>query len=92
MPVAFELRFAGAARADAAAEARHLFASSGKTRQAILELRELDLDATLARPRVLREDIEDHGGPIDHGGAGDLLECPLLRWLELVVADHDVHA
>src|SRR5204862_781081 len=50
LPVALELRFTGAARADPAAEARHLLAAPGESRQPVFELRELHLDPALARP------------------------------------------
>src|SRR5206468_5721169 len=78
LTIALELRFTGAARADAAAETRHLFASSGQPRQPVLELRELHLDPALARARVPREDVEDHGRTVDDRRARDLLESPLL--------------
>ena len=74
LAVALELRLAGAARADATAEARELLALAGEARQPVLELRELYLDATLPRARVAREDVEDHRRPIDDPHSGELLE------------------
>ena len=92
LAVALELRLAGAARADATAEARELLALAGEARQPVLELRELYLDATLPRARVAREDVEDHRRPIDDPHAAELLERTLLRRLELVVAHHELGA
>src|SRR6185295_10149171 len=56
----------------------------------ILELRDLDLDAPFLRARVAREDVEDHGGPIDDATARELLEAALLPRRELVIADDEV--
>ena len=90
LPVALELRFARTTRADAAAETGHLFSATGEAGQAVLELRELDLDPALTGSRVPREDVEDDAGPIDDRHARRLLERPLLRRRELVIGDDDV--
>ena len=53
--VGLELRLAGAARADAAAEALEVLPHPAHPRQVVLELRELDLELSLgARPRAGR--------------------------------------
>ena len=41
---------------------------------------------------MAREDVEDHGGAIDHRNAGCVFEGALLRRRELVIGDHDVGA
>ena len=92
LTVALELALAGAAGPDAAAQPRHLLAAAGQTRQPVFELRELHLDATLARARVAREDVEDHPGAVHDGDVRRLLERPLLRRRELVVRHDDVRA
>ena len=63
--IGFELRFAGAARADAAAETRQRGAGSGEPRQQVVELRQLDLPLAFARARAARKDVEDQLRAID---------------------------
>src|SRR5580704_2710100 len=58
-PVGFEFLFARSACADSAAEPRKLFAASREPRQQIIQLRQLHLQLTFARPRVARKNIED---------------------------------
>ena len=57
--VGFEFLFARAAGADAAAEARKLFAASGEPRQQVIQLREFDLQLAFAGARVAGKNIED---------------------------------
>ena len=68
-PVGLELRFARAARADAAAQARQPVAAADQPRQQVLQLRQLDLQLALAGPRPPREDVEDELGAIDRPSA-----------------------
>ena len=63
--VGLELRLAGAARADAAAEALEVLPHAAHPRQVVLELRELDLELSLGADRVLGEDVEDQLGSVD---------------------------
>ena len=63
--VELELLFArAAARADSAGRRREVAVAAGEPRQEVLEPRELDLRARLARPRVRGEDVENHAGPV----------------------------
>ena len=55
-PVDFELGFAGAARADAAAQARESAPTPIKFRLAVAQLRQFDLQLAFARARVQGED------------------------------------
>src|SRR5207253_7317069 len=92
LTIALELRFAWAPGSDPTTEPRHLLAATGQPWKPVLELRELDLDLSLARAGMAREDVEDHGGAIDHRNAGCVFEGALLRRRELVIGDHDVGA
>ena len=85
--VGLELRLAGAARADAPAEALEVLPHAPHARQVVLELSELDLELSLGRDGVLREDVEDQLRPVDDAGRQRVLERALLRRLELVVDD-----
>ena len=64
--IGFELGFAGAARADAAAQPRQPAPDADQPRQQIFELRELDLQLAFARARAPGEDVEDQLRAIDH--------------------------
>ena len=77
--VCLELRLAGAARADAAAEPLEVRPLAAQARQDVLVLRQLDLQPALPRPRVLREDVEDQRGAVEHLHVQRLLEVALLR-------------
>ena len=50
-------------------------------------LRQLDLQATLARARVLREDVEDQRRAVEHLDVERVLEVALLRGRQFVVED-----
>ena len=88
--VGFELRFAGASRADAAAEPRQRVAGADQPRQQVFQLRELHLQLAFARPRAPREDVEDELRAIDDLAADRLFDLPQLRRRQLVVEDDDV--
>ena len=87
-----ELRLAGAARADAAAEPLEVLPHPAHARQVVLELRELDLELALGADGVLREDVEDQLRPVDDARLERVLEVALLRRLELVVDDQRLRA
>src|SRR5262249_57945131 len=82
-----ELRLAGPARADAAAEPLEVLPHPAHPRQVVLELRKLDLELSLGADGVLREDVEDQLRAIDDARLQRVLEVALLRGLELVVDD-----
>ena len=88
--VGLELGLAGAARADAAAEPLEVLPHAPHARQVVLQLRELDLELSLGRDGVLREDVEDQLRPVDDAGRQRVLERALLRRLQLVVDDQDL--
>ena len=88
--VGFELGFAGASRADAAAQPRQRRAGADEPRQQVFQLRELHLQLAFARPRAAREDVEDELRAIDDLAADLLLDLPQLRRRQLVVEDDDV--
>src|SRR5205823_10216939 len=64
-PVALELRLAGAARADPAAEALEVLPHAAHAREVVLELCELDLQLPLGGGCMLGEDVEDQLRPVD---------------------------
>ena len=88
--IGFELGFARAAGADAAAQPRQLEPGADQPRQQILQLRELDLQLAFARPRAAREDVEDELRAIDDLAFEPLLQLAQLRRRQLVVEDDDV--
>ena len=90
--VGFELRFAGASCADAAAEAAHLFVPRRQPRQIIFILGKLHLQLALARLCALGKNIEDEGAPVENVGLRGLLERAHLRGREVVVEDHERRA
>src|SRR5439155_5492103 len=86
--VGLELRLAGAARADPAAEPLEVLPHAAHARQVVLELRELDLELALGRDGVLGEDVEDQLCAVDDARTERVLEVSLLRRVELGVDDH----
>ena len=85
--VGLELRLAGAAGADAAAEPLEVLPHPAHPRQVVFELRELDLELALGADGVLGEDVEDELRPVDDARLELVLERALLRRAELVVDD-----
>ena len=58
--------------------------------EVVLELGQLDLELALGAVGVVGEDVEDHGGAVDHRHAERRLEVSLLARSELVVAGDQV--
>ena len=85
--VRLELRFAGAAHADAAAEFLEVGPHARQPRQHVLELRELHLHLRFARARARGEDVEDQLGAVHHALADRVLDVLALRRRQLVVED-----
>ena len=83
--VGFQLGFARASCADAAAQPRHALAHTGQARQDILILRQLDLQLALAGARALCENIQNQRASIQHRSAGCLLQHAHLRRRKFVV-------
>jgi len=101
--VDLKLRLAGAAQPDARRPAarrstpglaRQMRPLAGQARQAVLVLRQLDLERAFARAGVLREDFEDQRRAVDdlHLVAEPLLQLALVARRKLVVEDHHVGA
>ena len=67
-----------------------LVAPPAQARQAVAQLRELDLHHAFLAARVLGEDVEDQRDAVDDVDLEQLLEVALLRGRELVVEDHEV--
>ena len=87
--VRLELRLAGTARADAAAELRHLRAASGEPRQQIFELRQLHLQAALTRARMAGKDVQDELRAVDDAAVELFLQIAQLGAGQLVVEDDE---
>ena len=88
--VGLELRFAGAAEADAALLALEVGPAADEPRQLMLDLRELDLQLAFGAARALREDVEDQRGAVDDAALECALEVALLRARERVVEDDEI--
>ena len=65
--VRFQLCFAGASRADAAAKAAHFLVPDCEPRQVILILCQLDLQLAFTRFGALGEDIKNERTAVEHG-------------------------
>ena len=81
-PVGLELRLAGAAGADAAAEPLEVLPQALLPGVGVLELRQLDLELALGRAGVLGEDVEDDGRAVDHPRLEPVLQRALLARAE----------
>jgi hypothetical protein len=90
--VGLELRLAGPSHPDSAARFLEVRPHARQTRQHVFELRELDLELGLARPRARREDVEDQFGAIHDALASGVLDVLALRRRELVVEDDERRA
>ena len=85
--VGFQLRFTGAARADAAAQPGHLDALAGQARQQVIQLRQFHLQAAFPGARAAGEDVEDELRAVDDAARQLLLQIALLGGREVVVED-----
>jgi hypothetical protein len=88
-PVGFQLRFAGASNADAAAEFLEVRPHPGQSRQHVLELRQLHLHLRFGGPCPNREDVENELGAIHHSLGGRVLDVLALARAQLVVEDDE---
>ena len=88
--VGLELRLAGAARSDTAAQALEVLPHPAHPRQVVLQLGQLDLELPLGRDGVLGEDVEDQLRSVDDARGQCVLERALLGRIELVVDDEHV--
>ena len=74
----FRALFPGAARADAAAETRHLRAMAGQPRQQVIQLREFDLQLAFARAGAAGKNIQDELRAVDDFAIERAFEVALL--------------
>src|SRR5207302_3846427 len=88
--IGLDLRLARPPGADAAAEALEVAPQAAHAGEVVLKLGQLHLELALCRPRVRREDVEDHGRAIHDREAELLLEVALLARGQLVVAGDEV--
>src|SRR4051794_30170162 len=86
--VDFELRFTRAPRADAASLPRKVAPHPSQTRQQILQLRQLDLEAAFAAPGALREDVENELGAIEHFPRQQIFQVASLGRRKFVVENN----
>ena len=83
--VGFELRLAGPAQSDTAANTRQVGPHAREPRQQVLELRELDLELGFVAARARREDVEDDLGAVHDAHAETLFELDALHRRERFV-------
>ena len=88
--VGFELGFAGAAGADAAAQLRHGFALAGEARQHVLELRQFHLQLALAGAGVAGKDVENQLRAVEHAAGQGGLKVAQLGGREIVVEEDQI--
>src|SRR5208283_2689183 len=88
--VGFQLRLAGSASTDAAAQPRHLDTTPRQAWQQVIELRQFDLEAAFARAGTRGENVEDQLSAVDDPGAHRFLEVALLGRREFAIENDDV--
>ena len=88
--VGFQLGFARAARADAAAQLRHRFALAAQPRQHVLQLRQLHLQLAFAGAGVAGKDVQNQLRPVQHAAGQRSLQVAQLRRRKVVVEEHQV--
>ena len=89
--VDLELRLAGPPTADAAREPRQRdLRALRKPRQQVAELGQLHLQLAVPGGRMLREDVEDELGAVDHPQLHAFTEVARLRRGEVLVDDHEI--
>ena len=85
-----ELRLAGPARADSAAQTREIRAGADQVRLAVAQLREFHLQLAVAAARVPRKHVEDDHRAVDDRDGNDELEVLALPRTEVVEDEHEV--
>src|ERR1700680_5342430 len=90
-PIHFKFRLAGATRTDATAQAGECVARADEVRCTVPQLRKLDLQLALTRPRMSREYVKDEHRAIGHGDAiQHLFQCRALARTQWVECDSEV--
>jgi hypothetical protein len=75
----FQLRLTRATRADTASLPRQVIPHPGKTRQKILQLSQLDLQAAFPALSALRKNVEYQLRTIENFAREQILQVPALR-------------
>ena len=88
--IGFELGFARAPGADAAAQLRHFYSASAQAGQHVLQLRQLHLQLAFPRLGVFRKNIEDELGAVNHPGVDQFFNIALLRSGEIVIEQQQI--
>ena len=88
--VLFELRFAGAARADAGGGAAQVGPHLAQARQGVLELGQFHLEAGLGGAGAGGEDVEDQLAAVEDLDLGRFFQVADLRRRQVVVEEDDV--
>src|SRR5215831_2354233 len=88
--VHFELRFAGATSANAAAQSRQVLSISRQTRQPVFQLCKLDLELAFFCAGATREDVQNKSGSVDNLSLEGFLQVLCLAGRKLVVEDDHV--
>jgi len=89
--VCLELRFARAARPDAASQARHFDAVSGEAWEEVTELRQFHLQLAFAGAGAAGEDIEYELSAVNDFHLELLFQIPQLRRRQFVIEDDRVN-
>ena len=90
--VDLELLLARSAPTDAARQARERAVGAlRQARQPVAQLGELHLQLAVPGPRLLREDVEDQLGAIDHAQVEPIAEVASLGGRQVLIEDHEVH-
>ena len=88
--IRFELGFAWASGADAAAELRHSFALAGEARKHVLELGKLDLELALACAGVTGKYVEDELRAVKDTARQRCLKVAQLGGCKVVVKENQI--
>ncbi len=89
--VGLELRFTGAAQADAAAALPlEVGPPADESSRHVLQLREFDLQLAFEGTRTLREDVEDQSAAVEHAALEFFFEIAFLARAQRVVDHHEV--
>src|ERR1700676_1264431 len=83
--VGLEFLFAGASRADTAAQTREFFASAGQPGKQIIQLREFHLKLAFTGARMARENVEDQLRAINHAAAHAFFKIAKLPGSQIVI-------
>ena len=89
--VAFKLAFARTSCSDSAAKTRQRLTLTGKARQGIFKLSQLNLKLALPRSCPCGKDVENEHCSVNHAHTGKLFKVALLRRSKLTVKNQQIH-